>query len=45
MLKDSEYLLFIREIGRLINDFEKCKEPEVQQEILQDIKLLGYALQ
>lgn len=45
MLKDSEYLLFIREIGRLITDFEKCKEPDIQQKILQDIRLLGFALQ
>ncbi|MFC3885877.1 hypothetical protein ACFOU2_21330 [Bacillus songklensis] len=41
MLQDDEILLFIQELGRLLNDYNKCEEKAIKQEIYQDILLLS----
>ncbi|MFC3883816.1 hypothetical protein ACFOU2_10005 [Bacillus songklensis] len=41
MLYNDEILLFIEELGRLLNDYNKCEEGTIKQEIYKDILLLS----
>lgn len=44
MLSKDEYLLIIRELGRLQKDFKYCSDNQVRNAIHQDILLLRKAL-
>ncbi|PWW28476.1 hypothetical protein DFO73_106292 [Cytobacillus oceanisediminis] len=44
MIKETEYLSFINEIGRLFNDYYKCHDEKIKQILLDDIRLIGQAL-
>ncbi|CAM3651783.1 hypothetical protein [Cytobacillus oceanisediminis] len=44
MIKDTEYLAFIKEIGRLFNDYYKCRDEKMKQILLDDIRLIGQVL-
>ena len=41
MIREDEYQLFIKEMGRLFQDFNHCKDEEIKKEILDDIMLLS----
>ncbi|MDP4162395.1 MAG: hypothetical protein Q8906_09565 [Bacillota bacterium] len=41
MEDNYEHLIFIKELGRLMIDYGKCKDADLKQEIYKDIKLLG----
>lgn len=41
MIREDEHLLFIKELGRLFQDFNHCDNEEVKKEILIDIMLLS----
>ncbi|CAM3862706.1 hypothetical protein [Mesobacillus zeae] len=40
MIQEEEKKFFIKELGRLIHDYEKCREQEFKQQIYEDIMLL-----
>ncbi|MDQ0242620.1 hypothetical protein J2S09_000156 [Bacillus fengqiuensis] len=40
----DETLLFIKELGRLMDDYEKCDDREAKDEIYKDILLLSDAI-
>lgn len=40
MISKAERLLFVRELGRLLNDLKKCNDDQVSECIYQDILLL-----
>ncbi|SFB24211.1 MULTISPECIES: hypothetical protein [unclassified Bacillus (in: firmicutes)] len=44
MENNYEHLLFIKELGRLIEDYVNCFDSRVKSEIFKDIKLLGKAI-
>lgn len=44
MVKEMEYLAFIKEIGLLFNDYYKCRDERIKQLLLSDICLIGQAL-
>jgi hypothetical protein len=44
VIKESEYLSFIKEIGRLVNDYYRCHDERIKKVLLADIKLIGQAL-
>ncbi|GLB59455.1 hypothetical protein [Cytobacillus sp. NCCP-133] len=44
MIKETEYLTFIKEIGRLFNDYYKCRDEKIRLILLADIQLIGEAL-
>ncbi|MCM3092304.1 MULTISPECIES: hypothetical protein [unclassified Cytobacillus] len=44
MIKECEYLSFIKEIGRLVNDYYRCNDERIKQILLADIQLIGQAL-
>lgn len=44
MVSDSEFLLFLRELDRLLIDLNNCCDPQVFTHIYQDIQLLRNAL-
>ncbi|CAM3767591.1 hypothetical protein [Cytobacillus oceanisediminis] len=44
MVGQSEYLLFLRELGRLHIDLQNCSDTQVCIDISQDILLLQKAL-
>lgn len=44
MHDEFETLLFIKELGRLMDDYEKCDNQEAKDEIYQDILLLSDAI-
>ncbi|MFD2216460.1 hypothetical protein [Metabacillus endolithicus] len=44
MLSKTDQILFIRELGRLQNDFKNCNSDQVREFIHQDILLLLCAL-
>ncbi|MGE8206664.1 hypothetical protein ACQKP0_19325 [Heyndrickxia sp. NPDC080065] len=41
MIQEEEHLLFIKELGRLLQDFNHCDDEEIKKEILIDITLLS----
>ncbi|MFP3844917.1 hypothetical protein [Priestia filamentosa] len=41
IIREKELLLFIKELGLLLEDYKKCKDKAVQKEIQQDILLLS----
>ncbi|QQZ08162.1 hypothetical protein [Heyndrickxia vini] len=41
MIREEEHLLFIKELGRLFEDFNHCKCEEIRKDILKDIQLLS----
>ncbi|WP_155890296.1 hypothetical protein [Peribacillus kribbensis] len=44
MKDNKEYSLFLKELNRLFNDYKKCKDKHIRNEILQDIQLIGEAI-
>ncbi|HWO95568.1 hypothetical protein P8864_09740 [Priestia flexa] len=44
MADEQEIFLFIKELGRLLNDYKKCGEVPFRQEIYRDILLLSDAI-
>lgn len=44
MENNYEHLLFIKELGRLIEDYVNCFDSNIKKEIFKDIKLLGKAI-
>lgn len=44
MHDEYETLLFIKELGRLMADYDKCDNQEAKNEIYKDILLLSDAL-
>ncbi len=40
MIKEMDYLTFIKEIGRLFNDYYKCSDDIIKQILLADIQLI-----
>jgi len=44
MVSNSEYLLFLRELDRLLIDLNNCYDQDVFNHIYQDIQLLRNAL-
>jgi hypothetical protein len=41
MISDSELLIFIRQLGKLIGEYYDCTEELIKKEIHQDILLLS----
>lgn len=41
MIVAEEHLIFIKQLGRLFDEFSKCKDDELKQEISEDIQLLS----
>ncbi|KKB38824.1 hypothetical protein [Bacillus thermotolerans] len=41
MIHESELTIFIKELGKLIDEYYKCSEERIKQEIHQDIQLLS----
>ncbi|WP_176167358.1 hypothetical protein [Mesobacillus jeotgali] len=44
MVAVEEHLLFIKELGRLFEEYAHCKDDELKTEIYKDIQLLGEAI-
>ncbi|WP_197280070.1 hypothetical protein [Bacillus sp. FJAT-27251] len=44
MAEVEEVLIFIEELGRLFKDYRNCHDFEVKQQIVEDIRLLGEAI-
>ncbi|WP_180953692.1 hypothetical protein [Bacillus sp. T33-2] len=44
MAEVEEHLIFIKELGRLFRDYRNCRDEEVKQQIIEDIHLLGRAI-
>ncbi|WP_174731704.1 hypothetical protein [Mesobacillus harenae] len=45
MADSYEYLIFIKELGRLFEEYENCHDSELRQEIYKDIQLIGKAIE
>lgn len=44
MVGVEEYLLFIKELGRLFADYANCRDEKLKMEIYKDIQLIGEAI-
>ena len=44
MAEVEEVLIFIEELGRLFQDYRDCGDIRVKQQIVEDIRLLGEAI-
>ncbi|KKB33201.1 hypothetical protein QY96_00612 [Bacillus thermotolerans] len=44
MSYESELYIFMRELGKLIDEYYKCECPVIKEQIYTDIKLLSDAL-
>ncbi|MBT2639606.1 MULTISPECIES: hypothetical protein [unclassified Bacillus (in: firmicutes)] len=44
MVAVEEHLLFIKELGRLFDEYAQCENKELKNEIYKDIQLLGEAI-
>jgi hypothetical protein len=44
MIAVEEYLIFIKELGRMFGEYAKCRDEKLKQEIYKDIQLLGEAI-
>ncbi|WP_170169196.1 hypothetical protein [Mesobacillus subterraneus] len=44
MVAVEEHLLFIKELGRLFDEYSQCKDEELKSEIYKDIQLIGEAI-
>ncbi|WP_199484495.1 hypothetical protein [Peribacillus glennii] len=44
MINNDEALIFLEEIGRLINDYYRCEDHEIKNQIFKDIQLLASAI-
>ncbi|WP_180955017.1 hypothetical protein [Bacillus sp. V3-13] len=44
MVTEYDHLLYIKEIGNLLDEYKKCSDPNIQQHIYKDIVLLCEAL-
>ncbi len=44
MAEVEEVLIFIEELGRLFEDYRECSNTRVRQQIIEDIRLLGEAI-
>ncbi|MBN6885551.1 hypothetical protein ACUXCC_001688 [Cytobacillus horneckiae] len=44
MINDDEYLIFIREIGKLFEEYNKCSNQMFKEMIAEDLEILGRAL-
>ncbi|WLR57056.1 hypothetical protein LC048_09390 [Mesobacillus subterraneus] len=44
MIAVEEHLLFIKELGRLFDEYTQCEDKELKIEIYKDIQLLGEAI-
>ena len=45
MINEQETLLFIKELGRLLKDYQNCSNASVKSEIYKDIVLLSNIIQ
>ncbi|MEH7469521.1 hypothetical protein V7195_23640, partial [Priestia megaterium] len=45
MINEQETLLFIKELGRLLKDYQNCSNASVKSEIYKDIVLLSNVIQ
>ncbi|MBU8754155.1 hypothetical protein [Priestia megaterium] len=45
MINEQETLLFIKELGRLLKDYQNCSNTSVKSEIYKDIVLLSNVIQ
>lgn len=41
MIAAEEHLLFIKELGRLFDEYANCEDNELRNEIYKDIQLIG----
>jgi hypothetical protein len=44
MINPEEYLLFIKELGRLFDEYAECPDELLKNNIYKDIVLLGKAI-
>lgn len=44
MIAVEEHLLFIKELGRLFDEYSQCNDENLKNEISKDIQLLGEAI-
>jgi hypothetical protein len=44
MVAAEEHLLFIKELGRLFDEYAHCEDSELKNEIYKDIQLIGEAI-
>ncbi|MBT2680881.1 hypothetical protein J7E38_17970 [Bacillus sp. ISL-35] len=44
MVAVEEHLLFIKELGRLFDEYAICEDSELKNEIYKDIQLIGEAI-
>ncbi|MDQ0270353.1 hypothetical protein [Cytobacillus purgationiresistens] len=41
MIEETEYLIFVNELGLLFGEYYRCKDEEIKQLVLADILLIG----
>ncbi|WP_423406901.1 hypothetical protein AABM38_13480 [Heyndrickxia sp. MSNUG] len=44
MVAIEEHLIFIKELGRLFDDYSQCEDEKLKIEIYKDIQLIGEAI-
>lgn len=44
MAEVEEVTIFIEELGRLFNEYRKCKDDQIRVQIIKDIHLLAEAI-
>jgi hypothetical protein len=44
MIAVEENLIFIKELGRLFDEYSQCEDEKLKDEIYKDIQLLGEAI-
>lgn len=44
MVAVEEHLIFIKELGRLFNEYSQCEDEGLKKEIYKDIQLIGEAI-
>jgi len=44
MVAVEEHLIFIKELGRLFDEYSQCEDEKLKNEIYKDIQLIGEAI-
>jgi hypothetical protein len=44
MVAVEEHLIFIKELGRLFDEYSQCEDEKLKTEIYKDIQLIGEAI-